>query len=638
MEEAHLFYQQYLLTLPLSSSLEKTENSYSDLLLLLSHHYLLRLSSSSSSFFSSSFPLHSLPSLFSSSPPFSSSPSLDVQQRSLPSHSSTKYLSFLNPLFSFFTVHQQLHSPLTQVHISLSPPSQSPLFSSSPPEKKESKERGGENQEESRNEEREELERKMEGVRRLEEGLSNSAHNFQFKLYLIREYLGCGGFNEAFSYYKTLEIKHIQQDTLTFLIFYSSITNFSPQYALGLCNKIIDFHQKSFLENQLFVIKCYNKQSYSRIDEFKAFSSRLSTSYQYALVQLECIFLSLDFYSKELSKMLSSLFSFQKKYAEAFDLSLLHFSFNDDNQIVEDWERISFASLSNNHSFHIFYQSSLLLFLNLRKTCLLLLFHSLKAPPKDILSLIEKDTSFLSKSSSLPLSTYLQIFKNLLSLQNLFFSFPQELAYSHHTPFSTQFQTFLDSPAPALSESKQDLQNFGNDLLWSFAHHLFSQEYLLQSEAFYDNFSNQKFSLLFSSLESLFFHSFVSTLSIVFPKSAESRYFNFTRISLLSFFYTQICSWFSMLLNKWSDNFQKTKKKDEIGNSVFASFNQLSNLFKNILKASLSFSEKQYNNQSYSQFEIDPKYKTIQEKLENSHRIFFENIHQHNSNLLKKIN
>ncbi|KAM8961323.1 N-alpha-acetyltransferase 25, NatB auxiliary subunit isoform 2-T2 [Pelodytes ibericus] len=127
----------------------------------------------------------------------------------------------------------------------------------------------------------------------LEEGLSNSPSNAQFKLLLIRIYCTLGAFEPAMELYSSLDAKHIQHDTIGYLL-----TRFAAplgQYtaASQACNSALRFFHSNQKDTSEYIIQAYKYGAFEKIPEFIAFRNRLNNSLHFAQVRTERILLDL---------------------------------------------------------------------------------------------------------------------------------------------------------------------------------------------------------------------------------------------------------------------------------------------------------------------------------------------------------
>ncbi|KAM9329702.1 N-alpha-acetyltransferase 25, NatB auxiliary subunit [Gastrophryne carolinensis] len=127
----------------------------------------------------------------------------------------------------------------------------------------------------------------------LEEGLCNSPSNAQFKLLLIRIFCNLGAFEPAMELYGSLDAKHIQHDTIGYLL-----TRFAGplgQYnaASQACNAALRFFHSNQKDTSEYIIQAYKYGAFEKIPEFIAFRNRLNNSLHFAQVRIERMLLDL---------------------------------------------------------------------------------------------------------------------------------------------------------------------------------------------------------------------------------------------------------------------------------------------------------------------------------------------------------
>ncbi|XP_063820433.1 N-alpha-acetyltransferase 25, NatB auxiliary subunit isoform X1 [Pseudophryne corroboree] len=127
----------------------------------------------------------------------------------------------------------------------------------------------------------------------LEEGLSNSPSNAQFKLLLIRIFCTLGAFEPAMELYGSLDAKHIQHDTIGYLL-----TRFAGPLGLytaasQACNAALRFFHSNQKDTSEYIIQAYKYGAFEKIPEFIAFRNRLNNSLHFAQVRTERMLLDL---------------------------------------------------------------------------------------------------------------------------------------------------------------------------------------------------------------------------------------------------------------------------------------------------------------------------------------------------------
>uniref|UniRef100_A0A7N4UZY0 N-alpha-acetyltransferase 25, NatB auxiliary subunit n=1 Tax=Sarcophilus harrisii TaxID=9305 RepID=A0A7N4UZY0_SARHA len=127
----------------------------------------------------------------------------------------------------------------------------------------------------------------------LEEGLTHSPSNAQFKLLLVRIYCLLGAFEPVVDLYSSLDAKHIQHDTIGYLL-----TRYAEplgQYAAASqsCNFALRFFHSNQKDTSEYIIQAYKYGAFEKIPEFIAFRNRLNNSLHFAQVRTERMLLDL---------------------------------------------------------------------------------------------------------------------------------------------------------------------------------------------------------------------------------------------------------------------------------------------------------------------------------------------------------
>nr|XP_048677565.1 N-alpha-acetyltransferase 25, NatB auxiliary subunit isoform X2 [Caretta caretta] len=127
----------------------------------------------------------------------------------------------------------------------------------------------------------------------LEEGLTHSPSNAQFKLLLIRIYCVLGAFEPVVELYASLDAKHIQHDTIGYLL--TRYAEALGQYAAASqsCNFALRFFHSNQKDTSEYIIQAYKYGAFEKIPEFIAFRNRLNASLHFAQVRTERMLLDL---------------------------------------------------------------------------------------------------------------------------------------------------------------------------------------------------------------------------------------------------------------------------------------------------------------------------------------------------------
>ncbi|EMR10944.1 hypothetical protein PNEG_01089 [Pneumocystis murina B123] len=126
----------------------------------------------------------------------------------------------------------------------------------------------------------------------LELGLLHSKYNFQFKLLLVRLYCMIGAFSLALFTYQSLSIKQIQYDTLSY-IFMTKCSNYYPSKSFQNELRIAKYiYISNIKEVPEMLVLAYENGSYSNIDNFIEFATRLNNSIWRYMLRYELLHLS----------------------------------------------------------------------------------------------------------------------------------------------------------------------------------------------------------------------------------------------------------------------------------------------------------------------------------------------------------
>ncbi|XP_053135416.1 N-alpha-acetyltransferase 25, NatB auxiliary subunit isoform X2 [Hemicordylus capensis] len=127
----------------------------------------------------------------------------------------------------------------------------------------------------------------------LEEGLMHSPSNAQFKLLLIRIYCMLGAFEPVVELYSSLDAKHIQHDTIGYLLtrYAAALGHYAA--ASQSCNFALRFFHSNQKDTSEYIIQAYKYGAFEKIPEFIAFRNRLNSSLHFAQVRTERMLLDL---------------------------------------------------------------------------------------------------------------------------------------------------------------------------------------------------------------------------------------------------------------------------------------------------------------------------------------------------------
>uniref|UniRef100_A0A673CPJ8 N-alpha-acetyltransferase 25, NatB auxiliary subunit n=1 Tax=Sphaeramia orbicularis TaxID=375764 RepID=A0A673CPJ8_9TELE len=137
------------------------------------------------------------------------------------------------------------------------------------------------------------------------EGLSHSPSNAQFKLLLLLLYCHLGAFEPVVDLYSSLDAKHVQHDTIGFLLtrFAESLGQFAA--ASQACNFSLRFFHSNQKDTSEYIIQAYKYGAFEKIPEFIALRNRLNQSLHFAQVRTERMLLDLVLNLEESVKAMS---------------------------------------------------------------------------------------------------------------------------------------------------------------------------------------------------------------------------------------------------------------------------------------------------------------------------------------------
>ena len=121
----------------------------------------------------------------------------------------------------------------------------------------------------------------------LELGLSYSKFNFQFKFMLLCLYNNLGCIYASLDVFHSLDVKHILWDTLSYLILDDVLLLADNDTSNTMLEHIQQFHDENKKQTPDFIIRSYSTGSYSKIQEFMKFKSKLDRSIQLAIITVE---------------------------------------------------------------------------------------------------------------------------------------------------------------------------------------------------------------------------------------------------------------------------------------------------------------------------------------------------------------
>ncbi|GJJ73045.1 N-terminal acetyltransferase B complex non-catalytic subunit [Entomortierella parvispora] len=170
----------------------------------------------------------------------------------------------------------------------------------------------------------------------LEHALDASKHNYQMKLVLIRVYELLGAFTCATGLYSTMGIKHVQHDTLSHFITDRASSFGLFDEALRQLYSAHEIYHSNEAETPEMILQAYKYSTFSKMQEFIEFQSRLENSLQKMIADREMIrleFLKEDSVSRAVS-WLQELEITNLKYDDQFAESRID---NRDTTVMLNW-------------------------------------------------------------------------------------------------------------------------------------------------------------------------------------------------------------------------------------------------------------------------------------------------------------
>ncbi|RIA93418.1 N-acetyltransferase B complex non catalytic subunit-domain-containing protein [Glomus cerebriforme] len=174
----------------------------------------------------------------------------------------------------------------------------------------------------------------------LEKALDKSKNNFQFKLILIRLYEALGTYLKPLELYKTMDIKHVQLDTMSHYICARSSSFAFYEEATQACYDTLPIYRNNEVETPEMIVQAYKYATFSKIQEFIQFRKELDNSMQKVLVDREVI--RLEFLS--VSKDLKSAMEYLERELDISDLNY------DDSFCTSRYDNRDFAVIINYNS------------------------------------------------------------------------------------------------------------------------------------------------------------------------------------------------------------------------------------------------------------------------------------------------
>ncbi|GAB0092928.1 Phagocyte signaling-impaired protein [Sergentomyia squamirostris] len=170
--------------------------------------------------------------------------------------------------------------------------------------------------------------------------LSNSPMNFHAKLLALKvyHYLGCG--IGAVKIYETLDIKHIQLDSMGFIHCALLPTLGLPSIAKPLYDATLKFFTTSLKDSVEYLAMSYKFGSFSKLQEFMDFRDKLANSLHYSIISVEAILMEIAGYCGTLGHNLSN-FRSMRIHPDEDKIKWDHLTDNRDLAVVVRWDPTS---------------------------------------------------------------------------------------------------------------------------------------------------------------------------------------------------------------------------------------------------------------------------------------------------------
>ncbi|RIB07256.1 N-acetyltransferase B complex non catalytic subunit-domain-containing protein [Gigaspora rosea] len=170
----------------------------------------------------------------------------------------------------------------------------------------------------------------------LEAAVKKSNYNFQFKLPLIRLYQTIGIFDRPLELYKSMDIKHVQLDTMSHYIVSRSFSSGFFDESTQACYDTLPIYRSNELETPEMIVQAFKFTTFSKIQEFVALRKELENSLQKALVDREMVRLEILIASKSNKQVI--------EYFQDLDVSELSY---DDGFCTNLRDNRDFVSMPN---------------------------------------------------------------------------------------------------------------------------------------------------------------------------------------------------------------------------------------------------------------------------------------------------
>ncbi|CAI2168039.1 4025_t:CDS:10 [Funneliformis geosporum] len=140
----------------------------------------------------------------------------------------------------------------------------------------------------------------LQAIFLLEMASCKSKYNYQFKLLLIRLYQILGVFQRSLELYKSMDIKHVQLDSMSHYICARSSSFAFIGEAIRTCYETLQIYRSNDAETPEMIIQAFKLATFSKVQEFIKFRKELDCSMQRVLLYREIIRLDILSISKDI--------------------------------------------------------------------------------------------------------------------------------------------------------------------------------------------------------------------------------------------------------------------------------------------------------------------------------------------------
>jgi len=178
-----------------------------------------------------------------------------------------------------------------------------------------------------------------EAIAILEHGLEKSKFNFQFKIILMRLYSILGDIFRTTDLSRSLNLRSIQFDTLSFLYTEGMDSLSITQIPLQIYNLGLSIYKSNHIETPDVITQAYKNETYSKIIEILDFYNRLNNSIQQVLYHQQIIRIEILQAFNSIDKVNNYLTLINDKYIDITDDYLGKCTDNRDYKVFANWKK-----------------------------------------------------------------------------------------------------------------------------------------------------------------------------------------------------------------------------------------------------------------------------------------------------------